>query len=143
VNPIERDDLVHWLAVHIDAQQHEPPGVVATKLARTVLEAVENRDGPQAVLLEADIASLAKRYRRKSPDFPTRYCTRCNAVDPQAAPVVAKYVAQDADGVEWYECGNHPPTDNELQKLRVKLTELDVWLVDNGLVRNPSGATSP
>lgn len=138
MNPIERDDLVHWLAVHIDAD--EPPGLAATKLARTVLEVVENRDGPEAVLLERDIAILAHRYRRQPTELATRYCTSCNFINPEAAPVVAKYVAEDATGAEWYECGNHPPTDNALQKLRVKLTDLDVWRLENGLARELSGA---
>jgi hypothetical protein len=138
VNPLERKDLVQWLAVHIDAD--EPPGLAATKLARTVLEVIENRDGPEAVLLERDIAMLAHRYRRQPEDVPTRYCTSCNFINPQAEPVVARYVAEDATGLEWYECGNHPPTDNAIQKLRVKLTDLDVWRRDNGLDRELGGA---
>ncbi len=138
MNPLERDDLVHWLAVHIDAD--EPPGLAANRLARTVLEVVENRDGPEAVLLERDIAILAQRYRRQPPEVATRYCNSCNFINPEAAPVVAKFVAEDATGSEWYECGNHPPTDNAVQRLRVKLTDLDVWRRDNGLERELSGA---
>ncbi len=137
MNPLERDDLIHWLAVHIDAD--EPPGLAASKLARTVLEVVENRDGPEAVLLERDIALLAQRYRRQLPDEPQRTCTTCNFLHPGADPVPAKFVAAAADGSEWYECGNHPPTENALERLRVSLIALDIWQRDNGLLRELDG----
>lgn len=136
--PLEREDLVHALAVAIDAD--EPPGLAARKLAQTTLQLIENRDGPEAVLLERDLEVLVNRYRRQPVNETTRYCTSCNFSHPEASPVVAKYVAEAADGSEWYECGEHPPTDNALQCLRVKLTDLDVWRRDNGLERELNGA---
>ena len=139
MNPLERDELIHWLAVHIDAD--EPPGLAATKLARTVLDVVENRDGPETVLLERDIALLAQRYRRQSPDEPQRACTTCIFLHPEEPPVPAKFVAAAADGSEWYECGNHPPTENAAQRFRVSLIDLDIWRRDNGLLRELSGGT--
>lgn len=129
MNPLERNELIHWLAVHIDAD--EPPGLAATKLACTVLETVENCGGTDAVLLERDIAALAERYRPKAEVLPARWCTSCAARDGKTSE--AKFVAAAADGIEWYECGNHPPTDNAIQRLRVKLTPIDVWRAEHGL----------
>lgn len=136
--PLEREDLVHALAAAIDAD--EPPGLAANKLARTIVQLVENRESPEAALLERDLEVLVNRYRRQPVDVPTRYCTSCNFLHPDDPPVVARYVAESADGSEWYECGQHPPTDNAAQRLRVKLTDLDLWRRDNGLLREASGA---
>jgi hypothetical protein len=135
VNPLERDELIRWLAVHIDAD--EPPGLAATKLARTVLDVFENRGGPEAVLLEGELVALAERYPRNLAVLIPRYCTTCASADGSMSE--AKFVAAAADGTEWYECGNHPPTDNALEVLRVKLTPLDVWCAENGLAELRQG----
>lgn len=135
MNPLERDELIHWLAVHIDAD--EPPGLAATQLARGLLELVENRESPETVLLEREIVALAERYPRNIVVLPPRWCTSCAYADGSTSE--AKFVAAAADGSEWFECGNHPPTDNALAVLRVKLTPLEVWRAENGLAELSEG----
>lgn len=71
-------------------------------------------DGPhseaeKAVLRSADVCSGAKLPRR---------CTICH--EP------AWFVAQDATGLEWFECGSHGDRDNE-GLVRVRLMSLTEW----------------
>lgn len=63
--------------------------------------------------------------------IPTRYCTCCNAKAIRG--IVATFVARDADGLEWFECGSHTPTDNVVETRRVSLTPIADWFRKNGL----------
>ncbi len=56
---------------------------------------------------------------------PGRTCTVCNANGNLGRP--AKFVATDADFVQWYECGEHAATDNVLGTLRIYLEPIDEW----------------
>lgn len=59
-----------------------------------------------------------------------RYCTRCLA---QVGKVQARYVATGVSGMQWFECGDHDPTDNELQERRETLQDIAEWFSANGL----------
>jgi hypothetical protein len=128
-------DVVHRLAALIDSD--EPPGLAAHRLARTVVALVEDRGATEAALLDCDLEALVNRYRRKAIEL--RYCTVCNFYCPNQPPVEARFVAADARGREWYECGLHSPTNNIGEVLRVKFTPIDVWLA-NGNTDLNSGA---
>jgi len=41
--------------------------------------------------------------------------------------VDARFVATDAEGLQWYECGEHEPTDNVAGVVRVHLEPIDEW----------------
>lgn len=55
---------------------------------------------------------------------PGRNCTVCLRHRTQVA---ARFVAKDAEGMEWYECGEHEPDDNVAGVVRVSLTPIDEW----------------
>lgn len=55
--------LIRQLAIAIDSD--EPPGIAARNLARAIVCLVQDRDGPDAVLLEVEINKLAQAYPRK------------------------------------------------------------------------------
>jgi len=57
---------------------------------------------------------------------PVRYCTIC--MGKGLGQIVATHVAGDADGMEWFECTGHGPTDHFCY------TEGDVEFVRKGLV---------
>ena len=58
--------LIRELAAEID--QDQPPGIAARNLARAVVCLVQDRGGPQAVLLESEINKLHPRYPRPAID---------------------------------------------------------------------------
>lgn len=55
---------------------------------------------------------------------PGRNCTVCLANN---ARVDARFVATAADGLQWYECGEHEADDNVARTLRVSLEPIDEW----------------
>lgn len=68
-----------------------------------------------------------------------RFCTVCLARDKK---VLAKFVAQGPGGfaarlhtlvMEWYECGDHDPTDNVADVTRSVLVPLEDWCRQMGL----------
>jgi hypothetical protein len=59
-----------------------------------------------------------------------RNCTVCL---PSGKRVRARFVARAADGLEWYECGEHAATENVAGVLRVALTPIGAWFHANGL----------
>lgn len=59
-----------------------------------------------------------------------RPCTVCIA---RAVRVDATHVAATASGGEWYECGEHEPTDNLSGERRVQLTPIAEWFAGHGL----------
>ena len=54
-----------------------------------------------------------------------RSCTTCLARDRRRT---ARYVARDSDGLEWFECGEHDPTDNVAETVRVAREPLAAWI---------------
>lgn len=56
---------------------------------------------------------------------PGRNCTGCMGL--RRLTVEARFVATDAEGLQWYECGEHEPSDNVASVLRVSLTPIDEW----------------
>ena len=62
---------------------------------------------------------------------PTRFCTCCNANGVRE--VRARYVAADADGLEWFECGQHNDRENVARVKRVSLTLIEEWYRKHGL----------
>jgi hypothetical protein len=56
---------------------------------------------------------------------PPRSCTRCGER--------AFFVAADAHGLEWFECGNHRRWDNVAGVERTRLVPLVKWFKDRGL----------
>jgi hypothetical protein len=66
------------------------------------------------------LEELRNRFRSIRQRPPKRRCTRCGKK--------ALYVASSADGMEWFECGNHSETDNVPATLRVSLALIDeLW----------------
>jgi hypothetical protein len=59
-----------------------------------------------------------------------RPCTVCLA---RRTRIDATHVAGTADGFEWFECGQHEPTDNVAQVVRAKLTPIAEWFDAHGL----------
>jgi hypothetical protein len=56
---------------------------------------------------------------------PGRKCTVCTW---KGSPeVLALYVVTDADGLQWFECESHSPTDNVAQTVRVRREPIDEW----------------
>ena len=47
--------------------------------------------------------------------------------------VEATHVASDADGLQWFECAAHEPTDNVGQMRRVSLVPIANWFNENGI----------
>jgi hypothetical protein len=56
---------------------------------------------------------------------PERPCTKCGKT--------AAFIAADAMGLEWFECGEHDLKDNLAGVDRVSLTPIDKWFKDHGL----------
>jgi hypothetical protein len=61
-----------------------------------------------------------------------RYCTVCNA-NGKPGEVRARFVARSADGMEWFECGEHAAIDNVAGVRRASLTPIGAWFHANGL----------
>ena len=59
------------------------------------------------------------------PQNEPRSCTVCLARDVRRP---ATHVASDAEGLEWYECGRHDPTDTVTETVRVALEPIGNWL---------------
>ena len=59
-----------------------------------------------------------------------RPCTVCLARDRR---VEATHVAGTVDGFEWFECGQHEPTDNLASSARTSLTPIAQWFARHGL----------
>jgi hypothetical protein len=62
-----------------------------------------------------------------------RICTSCQ---PKTVP--AKFVASAAEVIpghpmQWFECGEHEPTDNLAGELRVSLEPIEDWFKRHGL----------
>lgn len=53
-----------------------------------------------------------------------RNCSVCLAQNRRRP---ANYVARGVDGGEWFECGDHEPTDNVAETVRTSLTPIDEW----------------
>lgn len=64
-----------------------------------------------------------------------RNCTTCLAANIRRP---ATHVARDADGLEWFECGGHGPTDNVAETKRVALEQLGAWF-DRACLPLPPG----
>lgn len=60
-----------------------------------------------------------------------RPCTVCLGL--RGLRVAASHVARAADGLEWFECGQHEPTENVARVLRVRLTPIAEWFASMGL----------
>lgn len=60
-----------------------------------------------------------------------RTCTVCNARGELGR--TATHVARTVDGMEWYECGKHEPTDNLSESARVALEPIGEWFARHGL----------
>lgn len=74
--------------------------------------------------------------------FSRRFCTSCLGADRPGVPAV--YVATDPDGVSWYECENHEPTDNTLETVRTSRELIVLWAERHGLSssRRPEAPSS-
>ncbi len=88
---IDKQHIIRTLAMLIDSDA--PPGLSAMTLARAVVALVENREGPQRVILELELQQLDLRIPRvaEDPDLvrqvhvppphrspvPGRVCQRC------------------------------------------------------------------
>lgn len=59
-----------------------------------------------------------------------RPCTVCLS---RGRRVAATHVAGTADGFEWFECGQHEPTDNLSHAARARLTPIAEWFARAGL----------
>lgn len=55
---------------------------------------------------------------------PERLCTTCLARNRRA---VAAFVAGAPGGLEWYECAEHGPTDNNLEARRAGRVPIAEW----------------
>ena len=69
-------------------------------------------------------------YRSGGPPLTDTNCTTCLA---KSKLVEARFVAGDADGLEWYECGQHKPDDNLAGVTRQSLTPIAEWRKRHGL----------
>lgn len=88
--------------------------------------------GPPVIPIEG--TSLGARFAEHLSRV--RFCGQC-LVGGVKSP--ALYVASDAEGLEWYECGEHFPDDNVAGVTRTKLTPLAQWCEENDI----SGEQSP
>lgn len=43
---------------------------------------------------------------------------------------LAEYLATDAEGLQWFECGRHEPRENIGETTRVSLVPLHEWLAE-------------
>lgn len=59
-----------------------------------------------------------------------RPCTVCLARNRR---VEATHVAGTVDGLEWFECGQHAPTDNLAESARTTLIPIAQWFASHGL----------
>lgn len=75
----------------------------------------------------------AVRRARKALPFAwgARPCTVCRGL--RGVHVAASHVARAADGLEWFECGAHEPTDNVAGVERARLTPIAEWFASHGL----------
>lgn len=60
----------------------------------------------------------------QEPVITGRSCTVCLARNKRRD---ATHVARDAGGLEWFECGQHDPTDNVAETIRVVLEPIAAW----------------
>jgi hypothetical protein len=67
-----------------------------------------------------------------------RNCTGCL---PSGKRERARFVARSADGMEWFECGAHGPTENVAGVKRTKLTPIAQWYRVHDLPCPNHGAT--
>jgi len=78
------------------------------------------------------LAEAVKRYdenlRHGAPERP---CTCCMFFAEQRVP--ATYIATDADGMQWFECGRHDAHENVAQTVRVSLTPIGDWFRQLGI----------
>jgi hypothetical protein len=83
------------------------------------------------VVVSAVLRHLGERLAVLNPG---RKCTVCTwKGSPQ---VLALYVATCAEGLQWFECDAHSPTDNVNQKIRVRLDPIDSWFA---AIPDPAG----
>lgn len=69
-----------------------------------------------------------------------RPCTVCLGL--RGLRVEASFVAGAADGLEWFECGAHEPTDNLASSARTSLTPIAQWFASHGLPLPGAGEAS-
>ncbi len=62
---------------------------------------------------------------------------RCLMCQRREKRVTANTVATAADGVQWFECGAHEPTDNIAGTTRVHSESIETWRARHGLVARP------
>jgi hypothetical protein len=60
-----------------------------------------------------------------------RTCLQCLTARKQR--VVSTMVATDADGLQWFECEDHEPTDNLAATTRIHREPIADWLARHGL----------
>jgi hypothetical protein len=68
-----------------------------------------------------------------------RPCTVCLARGERRP---ASFVAGSVDGLEWFECGQHEPTDNLASSARTSLTPIAQWFARHGLPLPGAGEAS-
>jgi hypothetical protein len=75
-----------------------------------------------------------------APPVPARSCTVCRLIADKRTP--ARYLARDALGLEWFECGEHGP-DAHPDSYRVAIESLAAWYARNGLPVPPDPDAPP
>ena len=60
-----------------------------------------------------------------------RTCLQC--LFTRNVRIPSTHIASDAEGLQWFECSNHEPTDNVAGVTRVQLQPLNDWLREQGL----------
>lgn len=68
---------------------------------------------------------------------------RCLMCQRREKRVVADTVATAADGLQWFECSAHEPTDNIAGTTRVHSENIEVWRTRHGIVSRTRGPSSP
>lgn len=69
-----------------------------------------------------------------------RFCTGCLG---RGIRRPATHIAGDASGLQWFECGEHAPSDNLAETERVTLEPLEAWFERNGLPVPPPLTGAP
>jgi hypothetical protein len=76
-----------------------------------------------------------------------RWCNACRARHSLKKP--ALFVARDAEGLEWFECSDHDPTDNLAETVRVVLEPIADWFdrlelpLPGGVYSGPASQRQP